>query len=347
MDWRSLLLAPAAIVFNGAQVAYAERTTQQYLQNISDTSCLEDLDQALSPVLESVDNVNSIFAKFATQHSGGRAIWNERSFATYMDARLASNTELDTFVPLLWRILLSGAYYPFLAPHDNPEVDLEAFRRAFAFLVMRGFELLGAKQNGRELFGTVENSQNAKRPRLSRIFFHCLSASSHSSSSESQASHKARRLQDIKDTIGFTQPITYDSYPQGPTVGEEHFDSAASRLLDVETELPTAVQGSSRTLLKSDLQQLLQLLLRLRLGDKRWRHGVCNGDISQRSGDVYYSHFVLGLQEALSTSDLANSLMTSLFGDDGESVLWEGFSTWCSNCVSPSLSILNMSHNRC
>jgi hypothetical protein len=98
---------------------------------------------------------------------------------------------------------------------------VKAFKRAFALLVLRGFELFGAKQNGRPLSRNIETSYTDKVPRLSRVIFRCLSASTWELAVQSQATQALLQLQDVKDTVAFTQPITFDTYPYGLLVGDE------------------------------------------------------------------------------------------------------------------------------
>ena len=147
---------------------------------------------------------------------------------------------------------------------DGPELDLEAFIRASALLVNRSFELFGAKQDGRPLSRKtkIETSYTDKVPRLNRIIFRCLSFPLPESASLSLASQRKLPLQDVKDTIVFTQPITHDSYPNSPSVGDEQFEDAAVRLLRMDDER-SATRWSSRIMSKTDLKSLIQLTLLL------------------------------------------------------------------------------------
>jgi hypothetical protein len=164
---------------------------------------------------------------------------------------------------------------PFLVPttaSGDAEIDLEAFRRAFALLVMRGFELFGAKQDGLPLSRKVEMSYPEKVPRLSRIIFRCLSQSSPESAPQTKAAQEVRQWRDIKDTIEYTQPVTSDLYPYGPKVDNEQFQVTASRLARIEDDR-SAIRSLSQILLKTDLGRLIQLLLLLGPQDRRWRDG--------------------------------------------------------------------------
>ena len=344
MDWRQILLTPVGVLVSRSKVAFAERTTQQYLQSVNSASCLVDLNKALAPLLGGVDHVDQVFAYFATTNNSGKSFWNRSNFAKYIEARLPGNETVTACVPLLWRIIFSAASYPFPAPttartqvsrFGESEIDLEAFRRAFALLVMHGFELFGAKQDGRSLSRKrkIETSYIDKVPRLSRIIFGCLSFPLPDSAPQFLAGQEVLQFQDVKDTIAFTQPITYDPYPYGPSIDDEQFEAAASRLLRVEDER-SATRGSSRIIPKTDLKILIQLLLLLHPENRRWRDGLSMHEAYQRSADVQYTHLVPAPEDGSRTFDLASAFLTSQFKTGEDYVPWDVFESWCSNCVS-------------
>ena len=343
MDWRNILLAPLGVLIRRSKVASAERTTQRYLHNLNAASCLVDLHKALGPLLDSVDHVDQVFAEFATD-STGKSFWNRSNFATYVEARLPGNQTMSTCVLLLWRIFLSSASYPFSQPitahiqvssPGEPEIDLQAFRRAFALLVLRGVELLGAKQDGRPLSRKtrIETSYTDKVPRLTRIIFRCLSSPLPEPAPQSQMTQEVLQLQDVKDAITFTQPITYDLYPYGPSIDDEQFEAAASRLLSMEDER-SATQVSLGMIAKADLKNLIKLLILLRPEDRRWRDGLFMHQAYQRSADVQYARSNSAPEEASQASDLASAFVYSQFHGDEDYIPWKKFEAWCSDCVS-------------
>ena len=148
---------------------------------------------------------------------------------------------------------------------------------------MRGFELFGAKQDGRSLSRKekIETSYTDKVPRLTRIIYRCLSSPLPESAPQIMATPEVHRFQDVKDTIAFTQPITYDPEPYGPSVGDELFEAAASRILCMEDE-GSAAQWPYRLLPRGVLESLIQLLLLLRPEDRRWRDGLFMHEAYQR-----------------------------------------------------------------
>ena len=346
MNWRESLLTPLAILVGRTKVASAERTTQRYLQNITSASCLVDLNTALGPLLDGVNNVDKVFTKFATTDSRGRMFWNSSNFARYINATLPGHQEVTACLPLLWHILISSAFYPFSAPvaahiqvSEEPEVDLEAFKRAFALLVLRGYELLGSKPDGRPFSRQrkVETSYTDKVPRLTRIIFSCLSFPLPKSAPKFLATQEVLELQNVKDTIVFVQPITYDPYPYGPSIGDELFEAASSRLL--------RMGEPSSTLPKAVLRSLIQLLLLLHPADRRWREGLFMYEAYQRSGDIQYAHFDPGPEEASRASDFISTFMTSRFRGDEDYVTWDVFQAWCLDCVGTLRISLYMIHS--
>jgi hypothetical protein len=346
MAWRDRLLTPLI----GHSKASAERATRRYLEDLNSASCLNLLDKALGQLLDGIDDVEKIFLNYATTNSSGKRVWNRGSFARYINARLPENPAVTTCVPLLWRIFSTGAYFPFSAPttvpdqvsgqSNEPEVDLKALRRAFAFLVLRGYELFGAKSDGRPFSTGTEKCYTDKVPRLTRIIFNSLSTPSPQPGTQSQVPQELLQLQDFKDTIAFTQPIINENMHHGrATVADGDFEAAAHRLLLADHERST-VGGSSCAMSKADLQSLIQLFLLQRVEDRRWRNGLSYHDLYRRSGDILFSHFIPGPDEASRASEFASAFLASQFRGSEDSVTWEAFKAWCSECVSISRRFL-------
>jgi hypothetical protein len=263
-------------------------------------------------------------------------VWNRDSFARYINARLPENPAVTTCVPLLWCTFSTGAYFPFSARSNEPEIDVKAFRRAFAFIVSRGYELLGAKSDGRPFSTNTEKSYTDKVPRLTRIVFRSLSTPWPQSGTQSQDPQESLQLQDIKDTIAFTQPIMNENMHHGrATVADGEFEAAAHRLLLADHKRST-VRGSSTAVSKADLQILIQLFLLQRAEDRRWRAGLSYHDMYQRSGDIMFSRFIAGPDKVSRASELASAFLAYQFPGSDDYVTWEQFKACCSECVSIS-----------
>jgi hypothetical protein len=327
----------------------SERATRRYLGTVSSVTCMNNLDKALGQRLDNVDDVEKIFSKYATTNSSGIRVWNRDSFARHIKARLPEIPAVTTCVTLLWRIFYAGAYFPFLASttvpdqvssHSNqPEVDLKAFKRAFAFLVLRGYELLGTRSDGNPFPRTRERCTD-NVPRLARIIFKSLSTPSPQTVSQSDVPQESLQLQDVKDTIAFTQPVISASIYRGlPWVPDEEFEPAAHRLLLADHEL-SVVAKTSCVVSKAGLKSLVQLFLLQHIEDRRWRNGLPWSSRYQRSGDIQFSHFIPGPEEASRASQFASAFLVFQFEGSEESVTWNEFKGWCSECVNISPKFL-------
>lgn len=178
--------------------------TRRYLEDINSVSCLDHLDKALDQLLDGIKDVKKIFSNYATTNPSGKRVWNRDSFARYMNARLSENPTVAICVPLLWCTFSIGAYFPFSPPSNAPEIDAKEFKRAFAFIVSRGYGLLGAKSDGQPFFTGTEKFYTDKVPRLTRILFRSSKTPWPQSGNQSQDPQELLQLQDIKDTIAFT-----------------------------------------------------------------------------------------------------------------------------------------------
>ena len=330
MAWRDRLLIPLI----GHSKASAERATRRYLEDINSASCLSHLDKALNQLLDGIKDVEKIFSNYATTNPSGKRVWNRDSFARYINARLPENPTVTTCVPLLWCTFFTGAYFPFSAPSNEPEIDVKAFRRAFAFIVSRGYELLGAKSDGRPFPRSTEQSYTNKVPRLTRIVFRSLSTPWPQPGTQSQDPQESLQLQDIKDTIAFTQPIMNENMKHGrATVADGEFEAAAHGLLLADHKQSRA-RGSSTAVSKADLQILIQLFLLQRIEDRRWRAGLSYHDMYQRSGDIMFSRVIPGPDEVSRASELASAFLAHQFPGSDDYVTWEQFKACCLECVS-------------
>lgn len=336
MAWRDRLV----ILLFGHSKASAERATRRYLEDINSASCLNHLDKALDQLLDGIKDVEKIFSNYATTNPSGKRVWNRDSFARYINARLPENPAVTTCVPLLWCIFSIGAYFPFSAPSNEPEIDVKAFRRAFAFIVSRGYELLGANSNGQPFSTITEKFYIDKVPRLTRIVFRSLSTPWPQSGTQSQDPEESLQLQDIKDTIAFTQPIINENMHHGrATVADGEFEAAAYRLLLADHKRST-VRGSPIAVSKADLQILIQLFLLQRAEDRRWGAGLSYHDMYQRSGDIMFSRLIPGPDEVSRASEFASAFLAYQFPGSDDYVTWEQFKACCSECVSISRMFL-------
>jgi hypothetical protein len=315
--------------------ASAERATRRYLEDINSASCLNHLDKTLDQLLNGNKEVEKTFSTYATAGPSGKRVWNGGSFARYSNARLLENPAVAICIPLLW-VFSIGAYFPFSAPSNEPEIDVKAFRRAFAFIVLRGYELLGAKSKGQPFSTGTKKFYTDKVPRLARIVFRSLSAPWPQSGTQSQSLQELLQLQDIKETVAFTQPIINEDMRYGrATVADGEFEAAASRLLLADNKQLT-VRGLSIAVRKADLQILIRLFLLQRAEDRPWRAGLSYHDMYQRSGDIMFARLIPDPDEVSRASELASTFLAHQIPGTDEHVTWEQFKAFCLEVVSIS-----------
>lgn len=72
MDWRARLLPPVSVLLGRSKVA--ARTTQRYIQNVNSASCIGDLNKSLVPLIDGVNHINEVFARFTTTDSSGKSV---------------------------------------------------------------------------------------------------------------------------------------------------------------------------------------------------------------------------------------------------------------------------------
>lgn len=71
----SLAVAPFALT-ESARKAAAERETEQYFESISADTLPTSFGNALAPLLQDVNDIEVVFAKFATTSHFGRMVWD-------------------------------------------------------------------------------------------------------------------------------------------------------------------------------------------------------------------------------------------------------------------------------
>lgn len=236
--------------------------TRKYLDEISLDFCLILLSKALGPLLNGTKNVDSIFRFYARTNDSSKRLWNEDSFTRFLQTRPPENTAVIACIPTLWHAFCIAASFPFSPRSKDAEIDANDFRRAFAFLMTRGYELLGAKSDGSSLDeNDFKASYADKVPRLARIIFRSLSTPGLQFAAEPGHLHESLQPQDIKDSIAFTQPILVDDLSiETPRATAEKWDAAANRVL-LADHAQSKASSLSLTVTKADLQNIIQLFL--------------------------------------------------------------------------------------
>ncbi|KAF2719128.1 hypothetical protein K431DRAFT_331694 [Polychaeton citri CBS 116435] len=292
-----------ALWFHRHKTARAEQKTTEHLQGVTRSSCLGDLDTALLQLSKGkITYIDRVFAKHATVGSNGESSWRKCNFTHYVADSLSSKGDCD--------------------------IDIHAFRRAFAFLVLHGWDLFGEFQDGgpfEPYYGEYEKTPTNNAQRMAHILFQCLTLSFATTLSVQETCQNSSRLRDVKDTLLFTQPPVY-SFASSKRVKNfnKEFDSAANRLLqtnDFRHEINQPLQ-------RADLQVIFRLLMLLRVRDGNWKDGLPRRQTSlQRSSDVQYASLYQSVEGMAEASQYASALVNSEFS---ASVSWESFSTWCT-----------------
>ncbi|KAH7072900.1 hypothetical protein BKA63DRAFT_554538 [Paraphoma chrysanthemicola] len=306
------------------------RQIRQYLNEINPDSCLILFTKILLQLLDGTKDVDSIFKSNATTDRSGKRVWKRDNFAGFLQSRLPGNAAVTASIPILWCTFCSAAVFPFSLQSNNPDLDMDDFRRAFVLVVTRGYELLGAKSDGSpsDRRGSIESYAD-KVPRLARIIFRSLSTPWVQSATPARNSHKSLQLQDIKDTISFTRPIIpQEIFIQPLREANEEWDAAARRVQLADHKQP----GSSESpiaISKANFQRLVQLLFLQRVEDRCWRAGY-NFYSFQRSGDIVYSGLSSDPDEISRAANLASAFTAHQFPSGEDYITLEQFQVCCT-----------------
>lgn len=310
------------------------RKTRQYLNEINPDSCLVLLNKILRHLLHGTNDVDCIFKSNATTDRSGKRLWNRDNFAVYLQSKLPGNAAVSASTPILWCAFCTAAAFPFSLQSNNPEIDINDFGRAFVFIVTRGYELLGARSDGSTSdWKDSRESYADKVPRLARIIFRSLSVPGVHSAPPSQNSHESLQLQDIKDTISFTQPIMNQELSIEPSrAADEEWEAAAQRV-HLADHKQSRSSESPIAISKANFQILVQLCFLQRVEDRCWRAGH-NFYSSQRSGDIVYSQLSSDPDEISLAAKLASAFAAHQFPSSDDYITLEQFQVFCTERVS-------------
>ncbi|KAL5118603.1 hypothetical protein ACEQ8H_003454 [Pleosporales sp. CAS-2024a] len=333
ISWTEYFLNPVSDWLVARFFAYNRgnrKKTRKYLSEVDPSSCLKLLNKALNQHLGETKDVSSNFKFHAQTDRNGRHVWKLEDFARFLQTRgLAENATVAASIPVLWCAFSTAAYFPFSLQSFDLAIDIDGFKRALAFLAMRGYGLFGTRSDGSFLDprgggDTVDN----RKTRLARVMFRSLSIPWSQSHMRSPASHAALQLRDIRDAIYFTQPITNDQMTFiVPQVTDEEWEAASYRVLLVDhgqfksIERPVLVN-------KADLEKMFQLILLQAIEDRAWTASL-DSHSSQHCGEVMYSHFSSDTYQVLRATEVASALMVHEFPGREDYVTWEQFKTCC------------------
>lgn len=317
-----------------------------WLENVDASGVLSDLDSALEPLLkDTIEHVDRTFRAHA-EHENGRVFWTVNSLRRL----LGPHPLLRERVALLWSVFSYAAHYPFKPPgklesEGRIRIELAAFRRAFAFLVLHGWDLVGERGNDMSFEGYYdqkpERDAHDKAPRIARII------------NSSLASQEDERLayDDIKSVLFFVQPPVWRNLCMVPRDFNPYFEAATNRLLQAK-DLDVDAKISPSSLTRTNLRSMIQMLLLLRPDNERWREGFSHkwkiGStqiVTQRAGDVQFFSMVKDNADVADASTHATALMDFRFPSNESSISQEDFQAWCvENVSSVNICTSNRSH---
>lgn len=341
----------------------SDRSTNNYLDSLSETSLLSAFGQTLRPLTREVDHVRQIFDKFAIQNGDhNKAIWNEKSFSDFVEAATGGVLR-GTSSKLFWRCFSRAAYFPLNSPRARASsseamVDSDAFRRACALLAFQGIQLPGFEMDwaGDRFFS---HDLRKKLPRISRFILSCLASrdidevqqEADSEDEKEKLNEEAVRageedltVENVLEIVSATQPPTYQR-PFGdliniPGVPQSAFRETAERLVLSAKSRPNYVPVHA-VMQRSDLYTLLRASILVCVCDERWRDGFwLHRKSDQMSSDIQQCRLD---DDSSMTEELATSLMEWHFPNpegNERDISYASFESFCKDSVS--LTILNV-----
>nr|POE60994.1 hypothetical protein CFP56_64703 [Quercus suber] len=338
-----LLLAPSRKKFDDANSKLTD-----YLQAVTAPAVLTGVDDVLSPLLESgVIPVDQLFEQYAIRDADHDCFWQKTTFDRFAAEKFGDHEILTSYSSVLWHMFCGAANYPFAATasltsmpdsisEEDVRLDLQAFRRACALLVLRGWELFPSDddRDGSRQYGPSERASSDKVSQLARAIFKCMSVSISRPRSEPSMEQDTWEVEIIRNTLIFVHPRR----PEAPNIRGatfkpasfvEHFDSAAKRLLQDGDVQSDTTSTTASLIAMDDLRQIMHLLLLVRQGDKVWR----TGRASQQTSDVCHAQLDLSNVEITQASCLAANMLTRDFRSSAEYVPLEQFTKWASENV--------------
>jgi hypothetical protein len=324
------------------------RKTEKYLQTATPTSCLRDLSRELDRLCIKREGasaqiyVDQIFSQRCLISAAGPKVWNQSCFAGHLESKYPSQ---QLPVLILWQMFSFAAYYPFgfMGPGEAV-IDIQAFRRAFALLVLGGFGRLSTA------FTEKYTARYEERVvRLTRIVYESLGFNSSRSMSQDdhgqkqtvttveadEAAHTFRR-EEIKSLLYSLEPVGYARHPYRytipPSINHELFNNTSDRLLDEANW-----SASLRPLLES-FRQLLLTLVSLSASDKgHWKNGrfyIERHSLPKHSIGLPHANFD-STPDIEASSRIVSSVLASRFPNSTETLSWHEFEAFCYDVVIP------------
>ncbi|KAI0967782.1 hypothetical protein F4678DRAFT_482811 [Xylaria arbuscula] len=259
------------------------RKVKKYFDTATRDTVYADLAKILSWKLEKPQLLQDTFNKYCIEDplSHGKS----ESFHSHIRTTHSARAISDAAVALLWGSFHFYAYHPF--PRDSqrhPNVDFEAFRRAALLTVFQCDGLLGTRELD---WYWRENGAFFHKAGLTRVFRSIAILADEFWEQESPT------VSDAMDVLVMLGPQFIHAIPSGSQL------EAVSRKLF--TDWPAV---EPRNVVKQeDISILMDLLIRLRLHERRWAN---------------YYHFGTVVEADSTSQDLTRALVNSLTEKCGE-----------------------------
>lgn len=334
---------------------HSDRTTNKYLQSLTETSLLSTFGEILRPLTQEAHHIQLIFDKFAVSGDRDETVWSGESFDHFVHAASGGVLGESSITQPLWRCFSRAAYFPLNPPQCasySAEVDLDAFHRACALLVIQGIQLPGF-----DVYYGCQSPHKLQRkmPRIAGFIMSCMARCREGEESDDDDEDEKGDLEEeettagtegdlteknVLDIVNFAQPSHYQQpfsdLAEVPGIPPRAFREAAERLASSARRYPNYV-SIPPTLLRQDFYALLRSSMLVCLRDQRWRNGVTlPGSSDLISADVQLCR----LNEDGSMADeLASSLMDWIYPNSEEgsegNISYSTFTSFCSDCVRP------------
>ncbi|EAT88218.1 hypothetical protein HBH56_092490 [Parastagonospora nodorum] len=164
-----------------------------------------------------------------------------------------------------------------------------------------------------------------KVPQLPRIIFRSSSIPwVRSATPPSWNSYESLHLQDIKETISFTQPIITQEFSIEPLREADEEWEAAARRVQLTGYKQSGLSESPIAISKAHFERLVQLLFLQRGEDRCWRVGH-NFYSPHRSGDIVYYDLSSDTDEISRAAKLAPAFTAYQFPSGKDCIILEQF----------------------
>ncbi|KAH7317636.1 hypothetical protein BKA65DRAFT_514871 [Rhexocercosporidium sp. MPI-PUGE-AT-0058] len=247
-----------------------QRKVKRYLESANPDSILDDFSKVLQPALREHEiRLSQLFRDFCIKDADIEVeYWNQECFGNYIRTKHDSNFLSNQTISLLWRSFSYYSCHPFPRGEvDQSRIDESAFHRGVALLALQANDFLGTQEG--DWFWRHEDEYFHRK-----TWERMLRSISLPSDAKLDADFKDGReavVSDIMDVISMTQPQP----PLPNTPSPVQLEPAANALFDDKSRGTKCVYRATKT----NVQSLIEVLIRLRLRKGKWGRFFHLGDL--------------------------------------------------------------------